>query len=512
MGQATNHNLVLVDGAGPAIGAPGAGSPTTSTIQETLQTPLLAYGEVATAYQGATITRKALFVRSSYYLLADVASATAAHAYTWQLHGYGLTNGNADTGTFTDGLSSQEGTWQKNGVSLLAHVATAGDPATYTTVTNQHETTYNTAESHTTLLVQTPSAPLAVFLAGLYPYTTQPPRVATTSQASTAALATTGTGFIDIAFAQADSVLSTDASGQLPQAVSADGLLNFYSATANGSFSQLFVQAGTVLRVGPTPVLRATPRANVSWQNTGGSRYNGYANRRTTLRLSLPRAPTSVVGTSVASYAYDADSHALEVVLAAAGSFEVQLGSSPLPVVLASFAGQRQGPAVQLRWCTASELPSQGTEVQRQAAAGASFMAIGFVPGAGKNTQATAYAFRDTLALATTAYYRLRQFNQDGVATYSPVVAVGPPPGAGSRLLPVFPQPVQRLLHVQVAGPAQLVTLRLCDGLGRLVHEQLCQQQAQLDLSHLRPGLYYLVAHDATGAPIAGGQRVVVAP
>ena len=26
VGQATNHNLVLVDGAGPALGTPGAGS------------------------------------------------------------------------------------------------------------------------------------------------------------------------------------------------------------------------------------------------------------------------------------------------------------------------------------------------------------------------------------------------------------------------------------------------------------------------------------------------------
>lgn len=512
VGQATNHNLVLVDGAGPAMGAPGSGSPTVSAIQHTLQTPQLAYGEVATAYQGATVTRKALFVRDTYYLLADVARDTAAHAYSWQLHGYGLADGNAATGIFLEGLGAHEGTWQKNGVSLLAHVAVAGGTAAYTTGTNVHETTYNTAENHTTLLVQPPSAPQALFLAALYPYTAQRPRVTTTSQAATAALATSGAGFVDVAFAQADSVLTTDASGQLPQAVSADGLLNFYSAKANGGFAQLFVQAGTVLRVGPTPVLRALPRADVSWQSTTASRYDGYASRATTLTLALAQAPATVAGASVASYAYDAGNHELQVVLKAAGNFEVLLPTTPLPVVLSSFTGQRQGPAVQLRWRTASEQRSQGAEVQRQAAAGAGFATVGFVPSTGRSTQPANYAFRDTLAPTAAVYYRLRQLDLNGEATYSPVVAVGRALDAEARLLPVFPQPAQRLLQVQVAGPAQKVTLRLCDALGRLVHEQPCQQVAQLDLGHLRPGLYYLTAHAAGGAPIAGGQRVVVAP
>ncbi|WP_151088923.1 heparinase II/III domain-containing protein [Hymenobacter baengnokdamensis] len=129
VGQAGNHNLVLVDGAGPAIGTPGAGSPTMSTVQHPLQTAQLAYGEVQTTYQGASIVRKALFVRNSYYLLADAVSATAPHTYTWQLHGAGLAGGSAATGTFADSLATHEGTWQKNGASLLAHVTATGGPA-----------------------------------------------------------------------------------------------------------------------------------------------------------------------------------------------------------------------------------------------------------------------------------------------------------------------------------------------------------------------------------------------
>ncbi len=514
VGQATNHNLVLVDGAGPAIGTPGAGSPAQSAVRNAFQTPLLAYGEVTTAYQGADITRKALFVRGTYYLLADAVRAAAAHAYTWQLHGYGLQGGTAATGTFADSLATQAATWQKNGVSLLAHVTATGGAATYATATNVHETTYNTAENHTTLLVRQAGAAQTQFLAALCPYTTQRPRVRTTSQAATAALATTGTGFIDLAFAQADTVMSTDASGLLPQAVSADGRLNFYSATADGAFAQLFVQEGTALNVGAGAVLQSSRRATVSWQRASATRYNGYASRATTLTLALGQAPGTVSGPGVASFSYDAGQQQLHVVLAAATSFAVTPMGSPLPVVLTDFAGQRQGPAVRLSWHTASEQQSLGFEIQRQTDPHGAFSAIGFVASAGEATRPTGYTFGDAAAPNTALFYRLRQLDRRGVATYSPVVAIGPDAAAErpAVLLPVFPQPARHWVQVGISGPAQPVVLRLTDGLGRVVYQQPGRQAAQIDVGALAPGLYYLVALDAAGRLLPGRQKVVVAP
>ena len=518
VGQAANHNLVLVDGAGPAIGTPGAGGAEQAAIQHAFQTPQLSYGEVTTAYQNASITRKTLFVRNSYFLLADVVSATAPHTYTWQLHGYGLESGTAATGTFSGNLAGHEGTWQKNGVRLLAHVAAAGNAATYTTATNPHETTYNTAENHTTLLVQQAGAAQAQFLAALCPYTAQPPRVATTSQATTVALAATSPGFIDVAFAQADSVLSADASGRLPQAVQADGLLNFYSAEADGDFAQLFMQAGTVLQVGATAVLTSTRRADLSWQRTDATQYGGYASRATTLTLALGSAPTAVSGTGVASYAYDASRQQLQVVLREASGFSVTLpatgalaNATPLPVVLTGFAGQRLGTAVLLSWHTASEQHNDGFAIQRRPAAGATFEPIGFVAGGATTAQASGYTFRDAAAPAGLVYYRLRQLDQDGTATYSPVIAVaGAAPATGATLLPVFPQPACGWLRVQVAGNSRPVVLRLRDGLGRVVRQQLCEQETQVDISGLPGGIYYLAASDEAGQPLAGQQQVAI--
>ncbi|MGI4740876.1 MAG: heparinase II/III domain-containing protein [Janthinobacterium lividum] len=517
VGQATNHNLVLVDGAGPALGAPGAGNAVPAAIEHTFQTPLLSYGEVTTAYQNASLTRKTLFVRNTYFLLADAVSAAAPHTYTWQLHGYGLAGGTAATGVFVGNLAAHEGTWQKNGVNLLTHVAATGSAATYSTATNPHETTYNTAENHTTLLVQQSGAAQTQFLAALYPYTTQAPQLTTTSQAATAALAAASNGFIDLAFTQADSVLRADASGRLPQTVQADGLLNFYSAEADGDFAQLFVQAGTTLQVGPTVVLTSSRRADVSWQRTSARHYAGYASRATTLTLALADAPVAVSGAGLASYTYDADQQQVQLVLRAASAFSVTLpptaapaNATPLPVVLVDFTGQRQGAAVALSWHTASEQHNTGFEIQRQVVGETDFQPIGFVASSG-TTQANGYTFRDEAAPAGLVYYRLRQLDQDGTATFSPVVSMGGAAlAAGATLLPVVPQPAHDQLRVQVAGTAQPVVLQLLDGLGRMVRQQTYQPATQLDINGLPTGVYYLTAYDAAGQPLAGRQKVVV--
>lgn len=517
VGQATNHNLVLVDGAGPAIGSAGVASPAMSTIQHPLQTAQLAYGEVKTAYQGVGIVRKALFVRNSYYLLADEISAAAPHTYTWQLHGYGLAGGQpATTGTFTDSLATHEGRWQKNGVTLLAHVTATGGATTYTTATNPHETTYGTAESHTTLLVRKSGSAQTQFLAALYPSTGRQPRILTTSGEATAALASTGAGFIDVAFAQADSTLQTDASGKLPAAVRADGQLNFYSADSLGAFAQLFVQQGTALYLGEVPLLQATRRATVSWQKIDATRYAGSVSRATTLTLAVASPPTAVTGDGLASYQYEAASRQLRLVLKAASAFEVELtqasSAQPLPVTLRAFTGQRQTPAtVRLRWQTASEVSSRGFAVQRQAPATGAFETLAFVPSRGGAQLPASYELLDAAAPAATTYYRLQQLDMDGTATYSPVVAVA---GSGQDApLTAWPVPAQHTLWVRYAGADAEMLLRLRDATGRPVRQLRFRQQTQLDVSHLPAGIYYLQVYASDGSqPPTASQKIVVAP
>jgi hypothetical protein len=512
VGQATNHNLVLVDGAGPAMGTPGAGNAVSGTIQQSLQTTQLTYGEVQTAYQGASLVRKTLFVRGQYFLLADEVRAAAPHTYTWQLHGAGLAGGTSATGTFRDSLAQHEGTWQKQGASLLAHVTATGGAPAYTTATNVHETTYATPENHTTLLVQQRGQAQTQFLAALYPYADGSgarPQFRTTSTAGTAALARTGGAYLDIAFAQADTLLQADASGLLPQAVRADGQLNFYSADSAGAFAQLLLVEGTGLYLDTTVLVRVANRATVSWQRSGPARYEGTVSRATSLTLALASAPASVAGPGLAASTYDAARHQLQLRFSQPSVFAVRLATeAPLPVVLTAFSARRQASGgVALAWHTASEPGSAGFAVQRQNQAGEEFETLGFVPSQGLGQQPASCTYLDAAAPATTTYYRLQQRDADGTSTYSPVVAVAAAPVAATLL--AWPQPAQHTLWVQCAA-APAAGLRLLDATGRVVRQVPFQQQAALDVSALAPGLYYLQVLDATGQKVAG-QKVLLA-
>jgi hypothetical protein len=505
VGNATNHNLVLVDGAGPAIGTTGAANDAAAFIQNTFQTSGLRYGEVQTSYQQAGITRKALFVRGTYFILADALAAPVAHTYTWQLHGYGLAGGTPATGTFTDSLTVGAGIWHKNGVQLRAQVVATGG-TTYTAATGNHELTYNTPEQHTTLLAHT-TGTSPQFLAALYPYTSAAPRLLAASTAGTATLSSRG-AFLDAAFAQADTVLSTVASA-LPRPLAADGRLNFYSTDSLGNFAQLFVQDGRVLQYGAQPMLQASRRATLSWQQLSGTQFEGYASRATELVLALDFVPGTVTGVGVQRYSYNAAAGQLTVTLTQAGRFFVSSVARPLPVELVRFGARRQPDGtVRLSWQTASELRNTGFTVERRTETTA-FRAVGSRPGRGTSATPTSYTLDDLTPPAEQTYYRLVQTDHDNTTTYS-MVATVPALARQLRVL-VQPVPASQELTITFAGNAAGQQIQLFNQLGQLVVRVPYQPQARLGISHLPPGLYQLRLVDAHGQPLAPTEKVLIA-
>ncbi|RZK90605.1 MAG: hypothetical protein EOO62_34835, partial [Hymenobacter sp.] len=99
--------------------------------------------------------------------------------------------------------------------------------------------------------------------------------------------------------------------------------------------------------------------------------------------------------------------------------------TTTLPVQLAAFAATAApNRAVRLGWTTASELNNAYFEVQHSLD-GRTFAAVGQVQGRGTSAQASTYSFTDAApGAATTHYYRLRQVDADGTATFSPVQVV----------------------------------------------------------------------------------------
>lgn len=119
---------------------------------------------------------------------------------------------------------------------------------------------------------------------------------------------------------------------------------------------------------------------------------------------------------------------------------------APLPVMLVSFTAQAttQGTAL-LRWVTATELHNRGFGIERQLGSGLAWQPVGFVAATGQPVGST-YEFTDkSLATATAsplAYYRLRQEDQDGTITYSPVAVVTRQAALAASELQLSPVPV----------------------------------------------------------------------
>lgn len=126
----------------------------------------------------------------------------------------------------------------------------------------------------------------------------------------------------------------------------------------------------------------------------------------------------------------------------------IQIGFGTLPVTLGNFSGESSGGANKLSWITYSEQKNKGFELQRSAD-GTSFTSVGFVtskaPGGTSSTNVT-YNFNDVKILRGNNYYRLKQLDFDGKATYSKVVVLKGSTKGGLSV--VYPNPTKNEVNM----------------------------------------------------------------
>jgi hypothetical protein len=172
-------------------------------------------------------------------------------------------------------------------------------------------------------------------------------------------------------------------------------------------------------------------------------------------------------------------------------------GAGPLPVVLVGFTAQAAGAgAVRLAWTTASEVRSAAFEVQRSAE-GRTWQPLGMVAAAGNSVTRRGYGYVDGGAPAGRSYYRLRQLDQDGTATYSPVRTVTLASGAAAGLS-LYPNPT-RGGEVRLTGAGAGAPVTVLDVLGRAVAQATADATGTARLAlpaGLAPGVY--VVHSGT--------------
>ncbi len=166
-----------------------------------------------------------------------------------------------------------------------------------------------------------------------------------------------------------------------------------------------------------------------------------------------------------------------------------------LPVTLLSFSAVPQGKRVSIAWATASEQGASRYVVERSHNLD-EFLTIGTIPAKGTTSIRQNYGLIDEQPLPGVNYYRLRQIDLDGTATYSKTVAVRVDE-FGPGLL-VLGNPVQ-------TGTIYLSTQNLADARyqltslsGRLVETKTVAQAngdvAVMVVNSPEPGLYLLTA------------------
>jgi hypothetical protein len=496
VGNANNHNLVLVDGSGPVIGSSGAANDAAAYLKNSFELSDLQYGEVHTTYNGANITRKTLSIRGEYYLMADFISAAAAHNFTWQLHGFGLENGTAAQGVFTDNSQNQEGKWQKNGVTLKAHITANGGASSYTKSSGIHETTYDRAESHTTFLVQKNNVLQTQFLAVLSADSIQTTSTTTLSVPGLAALVTSTSAFTDIAFTQQDTVLQTVTTTALPSAVRSDAGFTFFSVDNADDFGQLFLQNGTTLFYGTDQILQSNKRADIAWEQLSKGEYQGYVNKPATLMVKADKLPSSVTGQHLTSWAYNATTGTVTAIFFQSSDFRFSITSTPLPVTLVKFEAKANGKKVDLVWKTASEKDNAHFEVER-AIEGKNWETIAILTGQGTTNKVSSYFYTNQPDFSGQIYYRLKQTDLNGSFNYSGIknIWLGQP----ETTIKIYPNPASTFTEVQLPDAATgTADFRIYNASGKVVfnNRKLLQAGAnkvKLELPAALPaGLYLL--------------------
>jgi uncharacterized delta-60 repeat protein len=172
--------------------------------------------------------------------------------------------------------------------------------------------------------------------------------------------------------------------------------------------------------------------------------------------------------------------------------------AAPLPVKLTSFTAALASPATaRLAWTTASEQNSLAFEVERSLD-GQQFAHIGTVAAAGSSSALRHYELLDTQlpAGATLLYYRLRQVDQDGTFSYSPVRTVARTGAAAGLVL--FPNPARSAATLTGALPGAAVAV--FDALGRQVAAATADAAGTAALAlpaGLAPGVYVVRAGTA---------------
>jgi len=170
--------------------------------------------------------------------------------------------------------------------------------------------------------------------------------------------------------------------------------------------------------------------------------------------------------------------------------------TQPLPVSLLFFEALANDNHVKTRWATASETNNDYFTVERSADA-IDFQPVGIVDGSGQSNALIQYAFTDAEPLPGLSYYRLKQTDFDGSATYSEIKPVRFTEDPASPSLQFTHLNTNGMLTFAFSKGVAVERLSIFDSSGRMVYEENLAreilQQGSLQIPMLSNGIYLMV-------------------
>lgn len=176
--------------------------------------------------------------------------------------------------------------------------------------------------------------------------------------------------------------------------------------------------------------------------------------------------------------------------------------NNPLPVELTSFDGTCVDSRVELKWSTATETNNSHFEVEKSND-GATWSMIGVVNGSGNSQETVQYSFVDGEPSGTTAYYRLKQVDNDGAVNYTNVVSAGCDVVNGTELVNVWDNgtEVQLMVSSTVEGVYDVTLMDAhSKGMATLRNQQINKGITYLSIpkNSIATGVYMVRMHNAS--------------
>lgn len=170
---------------------------------------------------------------------------------------------------------------------------------------------------------------------------------------------------------------------------------------------------------------------------------------------------------------------------------------NPLPIELLTFNGHATGMGNQLFWTTATETNNDHFELERSQ--DENFSKIATIAGHGNSQTNIDYDFLDVAPFQGINYYRLKQVDHDGKASYSNVISILNETTESNVML--YPNPTND--QINIVGSGDITSIEIYNSLGQLVFSKTPGLTEVIVFQPLSSGVYVVKATGASGKVIS---------